>query len=259
MRGHVTHRRTDARGQTGLRSSPLWLPHRQHPQRNQQARQANHDEHALPRFKVAHDRRVDCRHDGDDRAADNCRQTCSNVDGAEIKAEGDRARARREVIADQRIGARHQGGFANANADSGEEHLREVPGEPAKHRHDAPHRDARSNNGRAPLLVNQAAQRQAKHGVKDGKGEAVQKAELGIRNIERFPDRPDEQGERLTIKVGEGIGHDQDAQGIPFVEAALLLSAKIRILAYVRQFFLPRRNYGDALPNHQLLRHEPQK
>ena len=81
--------------------------------------------------------------------------------------------------------------------------------------HDAPHQHANSDNNLPVFLVRQPAQRNTGEGVKNRKGKALQKSDLGIADIKIGLDRVHQQGNDLSVDIGNRKGDEQDDHHIP--------------------------------------------
>ena len=192
----------------GDQAGARWFFQSQHPQSNKQARQADDAKQCLPRLHMPDPRQVDRGHHCDQRAARNGRDAAANIGRANIQAHRAWALFGWKFIADHRIGARRQRRLPHANANACKEKLDEVLRETADRSHQAPNRNAAGDDRRAFAAIDHPANGDTHDRIEQRKGKAVEKADLGIADLQRLANRANEQGQYLPVNKRESIGDD---------------------------------------------------
>src|SRR5574341_35720 len=106
-------------------------------------------------------------------------------------------------------------GFANADADPGQQQVPEVDCQAANRRHPAEYGERPSDDATPAPAIRPLRQRDAEARVEEGKGEPRQEAECRIGKMEVLLDRLDQDGENLPIHEVEGEYRQEEPQGIP--------------------------------------------
>ena len=77
-----------------------------------------------------------------------------------------------EIVGDQGVGRRRQGGLSHADTDAHQEHLPKIPGDSAAGGDKTPQAKTHGDDEAAVLRVCQSPKGDSKEGVEDGKGRA---------------------------------------------------------------------------------------
>ena len=156
-------------------------------------------------------------------AAEEIRQRGADVDAPGVDAERGGPPVGREVVRDQRVGGRAARRLPHADPDARQRELREVAGEPRRHRHGAPDREADGDDGAAVAAIGPARDGNAREGVEEREREADQEPHGRVGYAELGLDRPDEDREHLAIDEVDDVDHEEDREDVVGVARRELL------------------------------------
>ena len=200
-------------------AAPPRRAHCQQEQRQRQARCAGHDEDELPRADFTQQRQseglADTGNCQDDQSADEQRDTAADRDAHVVEAEGAPELLARERVRDHRVRSRRQRRFADADPDACEEQLREISRHAAECRHQRPDDDADGDDLLAVHPVGEPADRNAEERVEDRESEALQQADLRVRDLQVAFDRLDQQRDDLAVDEREYVEDQQRYDQVP--------------------------------------------
>ena len=179
----------------GVRARRARLANRQCEERDQQARQADEEEHELPWIhrtdqRNHHDSRF--VHAPDHVGTERIRHTRSEERAHHVRAHRHAESLLRKLVRDDRHGGRAECGFARAHADAGKEQVPVTARRTGEHGHHAPDRRAERHDTRAMASVHPSADRQPQQRIEDDEAKPHEQADLRIRDLEVTFDGLDE-------------------------------------------------------------------
>ena len=221
-------RRGFGRAQYALGHAAQRLAQGEHPQRQQQPRQADGEESRLPADEAegaaARKRAVPALHDD---AADEQRQAAADVEPARIDGERGGALLLREIVRDDREGAGTRRRLADADADARRGELAEVLREAGERRHRRPDRKADRHQAAAIPHVREPPERDAEQRVEHAEGGAVEEAHVGVGDAEVGLDVLREDRDDLAVDEVQHVDEHEHAEHVPGVGPADLPLARL--------------------------------
>ena len=123
-----------------------------------------------------------------------------------------------KVIRQQRLRGWVAAGFADADANAGEQHVPVRGGQPRHHRHHAPYRHRPSDDAHPQAAVREPCDGKSTHGVEDGEGQAREHPHLRVAGLQLLLDGLDEHAQDRAIHVVEEVHphqHTEDVNPMP--------------------------------------------
>ena len=209
----------------GVHRAAHRLAQRAHPEREQQAGQADDEERDLPagepeRRGRVRERRVPA---ADDLSADREAEARAEIDAARVEREHRRAARGGEVVREQRERGGRRAGFADADGDARRGEFAEVARESRYRRRRAPERQRHRDQRATRPHVGELAERNPEERVEDRERGAEQESHLGIAEAEIALDLLVQDREDLAVDEVEHVDEDEDAEHV--VRVASLATA----------------------------------
>ena len=116
------------------------------------------------------------------------------------------------------MGGRAASGFADGDANSGQQQMEEVGSQAAQRRGGAPQRQAHGEHVAPGTPIGQPGDGYAEDGVEGGEGDAAEKAHQGVGNPEILLDWLHKDAEDRAVDEVEDVDDHQEAERVPAVE-----------------------------------------
>ncbi len=123
----------------------------------------------------------------------------------------------RKILTQQRIRRGHASGFADASGHPRGDQLHEVRDVQAHHDSDAPQTNCQRGDRDTVAAIGPAGDWQAKRRIEESEGNAGEKSQLGIGELEILFDGLQEQDDQTTIEVVECVDQREYAEDVALV------------------------------------------
>ena len=116
------------------------------------------------------------------------------------------------MVGDQRVRGRDSASLSDPDAKPAKEKLRRRDRQAAKTGEDAPYRYRGGHHGAPARPVGEIGERKTQNRIEEGEGEAADRAEFGVSEIEVRLDRLGENAEDLPVEEVEDVGEEKQGQ-----------------------------------------------